>query len=79
MIREDCTAQAEIVGERISEAIQCLREGNHLGGLGALAGVDGKLIDLTVLLKLLARTPTGVSLGSRGTPKRRSRKGGNAA
>ncbi len=75
MVRADCTAQAEALGERFGEAIQCLRDGNHLGALGALAGVDEKLIDLTTLLKLLARTPSGVSIGPRTNPERSVRKG----
>lgn len=54
-IREDCREQAEAICERMSEAVECLRESNHLGALGALAGVDEKLRDLLTTLKLIPR------------------------
>jgi integrase len=54
-IREDCREQAEALHKRMGEAVGCLREGNHLGALGALAGVDEKLRELSTTLKLIPR------------------------
>ena len=54
-IRDDCRKQAEAIYERMGEAVECLRAGNHLGALGALAGVDEKLRELSTALKLIPR------------------------
>jgi len=54
-IREDCREQAEALHKRIGEAVECLRDGNHLGALGALAGVDEQIRELSVALKLILR------------------------
>lgn len=54
-IRERCREQAEALHQRIGEAVECLREGNHLGALGALEGVDEQIRELSTALKLIPR------------------------
>jgi len=54
-MREDCRGQAETLHKRLGEAVECLRDGNHLGALGALAGVDELFRELTTALKLIPR------------------------
>jgi hypothetical protein len=54
-LRGNCLRQAEALHQRIGEAVACLRESNHLGALGALAGVDEKLRELSTALKLIPR------------------------
>lgn len=63
--------------ERLGEALTALRERNHLGALGALAGIEQQILDLLAILKLLARTPSGVSLETKDSGNRRSRKRGD--
>jgi hypothetical protein len=51
-MREHCLEQAEIVHKRIGDAVECLRDGNHLGALGALEGVDKRVLELSIVLKV---------------------------
>jgi len=52
-MREDCRVRAETLHKRLGEAVECLRDGNHLGALGALAGVDEQIRELSTALKLI--------------------------
>ena len=52
-MREDCRDRAETLHKRLGEAVECLRDGNHLGALGALAGVDEQIRELSTALKLI--------------------------
>ena len=54
-MRENCREQAESLHKRLGEAVECLRDGNHLGALGALAGVDEHVRELSTALKLIPR------------------------
>lgn len=54
-LREHCREQAETLHQRIGEVVECLRDGNHLGALGALAGVDDQIRELATALKLIPR------------------------
>ena len=54
-IREYCREQAETLHQRMGEAVECLRDGNHLGALGALTGVDEQLRELSTALRLIPR------------------------
>ena len=54
-MREDCREQAETLHKRMSEAVECLRDGNHLGALGALDGVDSRILELTIALRIIPR------------------------
>ncbi len=62
--------------QRIGEVVECLRDGNHLGALGALAGVDEQVLYLSTALKLIQgfsyRNTVGLGQGKPGTPKPRS-------
>ena len=52
-MREVCLQQAEALHQRIGEAVECLRDGNHLGALGALEGVDKRMLELSTALKVI--------------------------
>lgn len=52
-LREHCRQQAEKLYERLGEAVASLRDGNHLGALGALDGVERRTLELSVALKLI--------------------------
>lgn len=52
-MRERCLEQAEAVEKRIGEAVECLRDGNHLGALGALEGIHERVIELSTALKII--------------------------
>jgi len=54
-MRKNCREQAEALHKRLGEAVECLRDGNHLGALGALAGVDEQIRELSTALKLIQR------------------------
>ena len=62
MIQKDCERQAEQVHERLGEVVAALREGVTVGALGALAGMENEIADLSAILKLLLRTPSGMRL-----------------
>jgi hypothetical protein len=62
VVRSDCERQAEQVHQRLGEVVAALHEGNHLGALGALVGVEQQIVDLSAILKLSARTPSGIRL-----------------
>jgi hypothetical protein len=77
MIQKDCERQAEQMHARLGEVVAALREGTTVRALGALAGMENEIADLTAILKLLVRTPSGVRLEAPEIPKRRSRKRGD--
>ena len=52
-LRERCLQQAEALHTRLGEAVECLRDGNHLGALGALEGVEKRTLELSIALKLI--------------------------
>lgn len=54
-LREHCLSQAKNLHGRLSEAVECLGDANHLGALGALSGVDEELRQLTTVLELVPR------------------------
>ena len=54
-IRRDCKRQAEAANTRFSEVVECLRDGNHLGALGAFANLDEDMRTLKVFLVRMAR------------------------
>ena len=81
MIRKDCERQAEAMHKQFGEALESVREGNALGALGAMAGIESKIVDLSAILKLLARTPRGMPLDASAEPRpvARKRKGETGA
>lgn len=52
-IREHCLEQAKFVSKRADDAVDCLRNRNHLGALGALEGLDQRVRELSTVLKLV--------------------------
>jgi hypothetical protein len=76
MIQKDCERQAEQVHERLSEVVEALRDGVTVRALGALAGVESEISNLSAILKLLVRTPSGIRLEAP-DPRRRSPKRGD--
>lgn len=52
-MREQCLKKAEAVHKRTGEAVECLKDGNHLGALGALEGIDERVIELMIALKIV--------------------------
>ena len=58
-IRKDCAQQAETAHTRFSEVIECLRDENHLGALGAFANLDEDMHALKVFLTRIARLTVG--------------------
>ena len=52
-LREQCLTQALSLHERWGEAVACLRDGNHLGALGALEGVERRTLELSIALKFI--------------------------
>src|SRR5580700_4215464 len=71
MIQKDCERQAEQVHERLGEVVAALRDGVTVRALGALVGVENEIADLSAILKLLVRTPSGIRLGVPELPQRR--------
>lgn len=59
MIRQDCHRQAEIALKKLSEVIECLHDENHLGALGAFAGLEDDTVCLKVLLTRIAKLTVG--------------------
>ncbi len=55
MIRKDCSEQAKHAETKLSEVIECLQDENHLGALGAFAGLDEDIVCLKVFLTRIAR------------------------
>ena len=55
MIRKDCRRQAEAAGTKLSEVLECLTDKNHLGALGAFAGLDEEIVCLKVFLTRMAK------------------------
>ena len=76
IIRGDFERQAEQVHERLGEVVAALREGVTVGALGALAGMENEIADLSAILKLLLRTPSGVRLEALEIPQRKTSKRG---
>lgn len=54
-ITEHCRDRAETLYQRIGEAVACLRVGHHLAALGAIAGVDEEIRELSTALGLISR------------------------
>ena len=52
-LREHCLKRAESLYTRIGEAVEHLREGNHLAALGAVTGLDEGLGELASALRLI--------------------------
>jgi hypothetical protein len=72
MIQKDCERQAEQVHERLGEVVAALRDGVTVRALGALVGVENETADLSAILKVLARTPSGIRLEAPAVTQRRS-------
>ena len=76
MVQKDCERQAEQVHERLGEVVEALRDGVTVRALGALAGMENEIADLSAILKLLLRTPSGMRLEAPELPKRKTPKRG---
>jgi hypothetical protein len=59
VIRADCLRQAETAQTKLSEVVECLGDENHLGALGAFAGLDEDIVCLKVFLMRIARLTVG--------------------
>jgi hypothetical protein len=59
LIRKDCHQQAEIIQQKLTEVIECLHDDNHLGALGAFAGLDEDIVCLKVFLTRIAKLTVG--------------------
>lgn len=59
VIRKDCERQAERAEAKLTEVIECLHDENHLGALGAFAGLDEDTACLKVFLVRIARLTVG--------------------
>jgi hypothetical protein len=59
VIRTDCLRQAETAQTKLNEVIECLGDENHLGALGAFAGLDEDIVCLKVFLTRIARLMVG--------------------
>jgi hypothetical protein len=58
-IRWDSLRQAETAQTKLNEVVQCLTDQNHLGALGAFAGLDEDIANLKVFLTRIARLTVG--------------------
>jgi hypothetical protein len=58
-IREDCHMQVENIQKKLTEVIECLHDENHLGALGAFAGLDEDIVCLKVFLTRIAKLTVG--------------------
>ena len=58
-IRKDSLQQAEPAQAKLNEVIECLGDENHLGALGAFAGLDEDVVSLKVFLTRIARLTVG--------------------
>ena len=76
MIQKDCERQAEQVHQRLGEVVAALREGVTVRALGALVGMENEIADLSAILKLLLRTPSGTRLEAAELPERKTPKRG---
>jgi hypothetical protein len=54
-ITAHCRDRAETLHQRIGEAVACLRDGHHLAALGAMAGVEEEIRDLSIALRLISQ------------------------
>jgi len=59
VIRTDCLRQAKTAQAKLNEVIECLGDENHLGALGAFAGLDEDIVSLKVFLTRIARLTVG--------------------
>lgn len=59
LIRKDCHLQAENVQRKLGEVTDCLQDENHLGALGAFAGLDEDIVCLKVFLTRIAKLTVG--------------------
>jgi hypothetical protein len=71
MIRQDCLRQAETAQTKLNEVVECLTDENHLGALGAFAGLDDDSICLKLFLTRIARLTVGQTtpIASHAQPK----------
>jgi hypothetical protein len=77
MIQKDCERQAEQVHGRLGEVVAALRDGVTVRALGALVGTENEIADLSAILKLLLRTPSGMRLEAPEIPQQKtSNRGG---
>jgi hypothetical protein len=77
MIQKDCERQAEQVHERLGDVVDALGDGVTVRALGALVGMENEIADLSAILKLLLRTPSGMRLEAPEIPQRQSPKRGD--
>jgi hypothetical protein len=66
VIRADCETQAEHAYRTLGEVLECLREENHLGALGAFSALDQEIASLKVFLVRIA----GLRASFRAAPAR---------
>jgi hypothetical protein len=59
VIRTDCLRQAKTAEAKLNEVLECLGDENHLGALGAFAGLDDDIACLKVFLTRIARLTVG--------------------
>jgi hypothetical protein len=76
MIQKDCERQAEQVHGRLGEVVAALRDGVTVRALGALVGMENEIADLSAILKLLLRTPSGMRLEAPEIPQQKAPKRG---
>jgi hypothetical protein len=72
MIQKDCQRQAEHVHGRLGEVVAALRDGVAVRALGALVVVENEIADLSAIVKLLVRTPSGIRLEAPKTEQKKS-------
>jgi hypothetical protein len=68
-IREDCLRQAETAQTKLNEVIEYLGDENHLGALGAFAGLDEDIVGLKLFLTRIARLTVGQNNANRPEPR----------
>jgi hypothetical protein len=76
MIRKDCERQAEQVHGRLGEVVAALRDGVTVRALGALVGMENEIADLSAILRLLVRTPSGIRIEEPEIPQQKTPKRG---
>jgi hypothetical protein len=54
-VRTDCLRQAENAEKKLRDVVECLQNENHLGALGACAGLGEDIVCLNVFLIRIAR------------------------
>jgi hypothetical protein len=54
VIRKDCLHQAKQAHTKLTEAVRCLEDDDHLGALGAIEGLGDEIACLGTFLKRIA-------------------------